>query len=94
MNYKLMPIMKPAEIEQEVFLQFNERIDLCKLFWGNEGRAEFPTYKAIFINETLDSDEDIAWYGERAVRQTNLVLSILRDYFYPMFDTILVEVNS
>jgi hypothetical protein len=89
-----MPIMKPSEIEQAVLFHFDEQIDLCKLFWGNENRVESPTYKAIFINETLDSEEDIAWYGERAVRQTNLVLSVLRDYFYPMFDTILVEVNS
>lgn len=92
MTYELVPTMTLAEIEKEVFIQYGVDVDVYELFW-EDGISTYENYQVLWIDELLDTEEEVEWYGEDAVRQINMVLSVLMDFFHPMYDYILVYVQ-
>ena len=96
MEAKMLPMITAADLEDEIFIQYNVIVDVASLLFVNYSincyrMYEFKTAKE-HLKDATNFPEDYSEAELEDIRLENLVANYLIDVF-PQYDSILIYIS-
>lgn len=92
MRYKMVPVVHVDVLEKEIAERYHESVNVYMLL--SHLLVDFDSrYKTLYLADTFDDEKYILRYGVERVRHLNLVYCLLREFFSPENEIVLVDTS-